>query len=155
MASGGARSELAFWIGGAAGAPPSGTRAGRRSMLAPWIGGAAAPSSSPPVKGGPRSLLAFWMGGAAGAGFAPPPPDVVGYGGRMRRPWQEQAKAQAEANRAIREDIRSAEDGYRRIAEGLPPVAVIEPAAPPSLATASSAPIVEDEGAIPLLLLSL
>lgn len=54
---------------------------GARSLLAPWIGGAGSPQPS----GGYRSLLAFWMGGAANLGTptppTPPEPPRPGGGG--------------------------------------------------------------------------
>lgn len=55
---------------------------GARSLLAPWIGGAGAPQPS----GGCRSLFAFWMGGACSTHSAPTPtptPEPVTAGGTI------------------------------------------------------------------------
>jgi hypothetical protein len=103
----GARSLLAFWIGGA-GAVPAVSDGGNRSMLAPWIGGASAPSlaagagvrsmlapwiggaSAAPAAGDQaavRSLLAFWIGGAAaGPAVEPPAPPPLDFSGGYRYP---------------------------------------------------------------------
>jgi hypothetical protein len=70
MAQGGTRSELAFWVGGAA-APQAPTQGGDRSLLAFWLGGACAPIV--PAVPGYRSMLGFWIGGACGFVHAIPP----------------------------------------------------------------------------------
>jgi hypothetical protein len=61
------RSPL-FLLGISSTAAPA-SSGGRRSMLAPWIGGAAATAVAPETAG-VRSLLAFWAGGALSGSVA-------------------------------------------------------------------------------------
>lgn len=69
-------SPLAFWMGGAgSGSAPAPTSGGIRSLLAPWLGGAGMVDAAPPANdGGYRSLLAPWIGGASGTPGAIEPP---------------------------------------------------------------------------------